>query len=257
MEDFGELLRLRLDVEQYHGFLTTSEQKAANEAQGRYARARDAIAYGLLKRHPEPETATAAMRAGMAAERPGTPEHLLWLMDEVEEDLASRLVALGARKPWLRTLIHRGPLIALATAALGYVGLRFYCLLPLDAPPASREGIVQRAAAAPKVLRHARWTDTSRRRFVAEILAWPIQPTDEEQRAAAEFAGLVLGARDEMARAKLICGAPAPSAATSVEEADLDVIDTVAADLRAPGRKWATPPALTVLDPIRKAYPCP
>lgn len=257
MEDVGELLRLRLDVEQYQGVLATSEHKAAKEAQGRYARARDAIAYGLLSRHPRPDAATDAMRAQMAAERPGTPEHLLWLMEEVEEDLASRLAMLGARKPWLRALIHRGPWIALAIVVLGYVGLRFYCLLPLDAPPASREGIVQRAAAVQKVLRHARWTDTSRRRFVAEILAWPIQPTDDEQRAAAEFAGLVLGARDELVRAKLICGAPAPSAAASVEESDLAFIDTIATDLRAPGRKWATPPALTVLDPIRKAYPCP
>jgi hypothetical protein len=255
MEDLGDLLRLRLDIEQYQGFLTNNEQAAAKQAQGRYQRARDAIAYGLIRHHPDPDAAITAMRGQMAMERPGTPDHLLWLMDEVEEDLALRVSKLGAQAPWIRTLIHRGPWIALALVAILYVGAHFYFLLPLDAPITTRAGIEQRAAALQKVVRHAGINDVRRHRLIVELLSWPIQPTEKETKAAGDFAGLVFGARDALARAHLICNAP--PATNEVTDPDLAFVTSIASEIRAPGTTWATPPAMTLIGPIRKAYPCP
>lgn len=254
MEDLAELLRIRLELAEFKGYLTGDEKKAQSAVERRYNALRNRIVYRLLADQPERGAAEARMREAMAAERPGTPDHLMWVTDDVEADLAAQIEKQGGRKPWLRTLIHRGPLILVALAAIGFVGLRFYLLLPLDAKPDTRDWLQQRAAATQKAIRYGEFTDVRRNRLVAELLGWPTQPTDEEARATSEFVGLVLEARAVLAKDRLICGVPEPS--QDLTQVDIALAGSVAKAIRAPDVRWANPPMMTIIPLVARAYPC-
>jgi len=254
MRDYGELLRRWVEVDRFRGYLTEAEKEARAPAINRYDAQRDAIVHDLLDRTPDPSDALATMRAEIDAERPGTPDELMGVVDQVEAELAARIEALGGRKPWQRRLIRRAPLLVLAVILAAYGGIRVYSSRSVDAPLETRAGIEQRAAAFRKAVRYADWTDTRRRRWVLEVLLWPIAPNDGETRAAAEFAGVVLDGRRALAAGRLACGAPPPGA--DVTDADIALIGRVAAAALAPATRWATPPIMTLLPPIREAYPC-
>jgi len=256
VRDYGELLRTGVELAGYDGYLDTEGLKERNKVQARYNTLRNAIVYDLLRREPDAAAAHNTMHRELDAERPGTPEGLLAFVDQVETELAAQIERDGARAPWRRTLVHRGPWIVAAVVLAIYFGLRIYSRQPVDAPLQTRAGIVQRAAAAHKALRYADWTDTRRRRWVAELLFWPIAPTDAETKGAGEFAAMVLDGRRFLAEQRLICAPAAPSSAEGITDADLDLVGTVADAVRAPGLRWADPPILTLLAPIRAAYPC-
>jgi len=257
MRDYGELLRTWVELAGYDGYLDTEGQKERNKVQARYNGLRNGIVYDLLRREPDATAAHTAMYRELDAERPGTPDHLLPIVDQVELELAAQIERDGARAPWRRTVAHRAPWIVGAAVLAIYFGIRLYSQTPIDAPLQTRAGIVQRAAAARKTLRHLDLTDT-RRRLVAQFLFWPVAPTDAEEKGAGEFAGLVLSARAMLAEQQQICGAPAgePASPGGVTAADLALVGTVAGAVRAPGVRWADPPLLTLLAPIRANYPC-
>src|SRR3546814_20852323 len=88
------------------------------------------------------------------------------------------------------------PGVFVAVCVVAYFGLRLCIAVDVSAPIASREGVVQRAAAMEKYVRYDDFMHTEVRKggWLKGIMFWPIEPSDAEMTAAAEFAGLTLGA---------------------------------------------------------------
>src|SRR3546814_14129204 len=83
-----------------------------------------------------------------------------------------------------------------ALCVVAYFGWRLFSAVDVSAPIASREGVVQRAAAMEKYVRYDDFMHTEVRKggWLKGIMFWPIEPSDAEMTAASEFAGLTLGA---------------------------------------------------------------
>jgi hypothetical protein len=251
---YDDLLRTGQELLQFRGFLDTQEQKAQLKVQNSFNSQRNKIVYDLLHRVPNADDARGAVSHDFNTIRADTPDHFAGVVDYVEDELFNRIEAEGRKSPLHRRVIRWTPVAVGAIIVAFYFGMRLYAALPIDRPIDAREGIEQRAAAFKKVMRHQEWTDTRRHRLVAELLAWPISPTETESKGAAEFAGLVLGGRSALAQSKAICGAPDANA--PIDDADIRMVDGVADYIRQPNVKWLTPPAFTLLRPIQDNYPC-
>ena len=88
-------------------------------------------------------------------------------------------------------------------------GVRQFSLLDLDAPARSREGLVQRAAAFEKARNYDPPSGFSLRAGAANILMWPIEPTEEEIAAAREFFSMNEATVASLSREGRICLDPA------------------------------------------------
>lgn len=250
---YDDLLRLGQGLLQYQGYLDNAEQQEQRKARTQFDGARNRIVYDLLHRHDDADSAMESLVRDLEAIRRDTPEYLHPVVDFVESELVERMGREGSKSPALRRVVRRAPASALVVALLLYFGVRIYSAGSVDQPIAGRAGIQQHAAAFTKTMRYQEWTDTRRRRWLIELLAWPIAPTDAETKAAVEFAGIVLAGRQ--ADAKLVCDVPAAN--DQVTEADIALIERAASQALSPATSWLSPSALTLLPPIRSSYPAP
>src|SRR3546814_16807963 len=87
------------------------------------------------------------------------------------------------------------PWVIVAVCVVAYFGLRLFSAVDVSAPIASREGVVQRAAAMEKYVRYDDFMHTEVRKggWRKGIMFWPIESSDTESETAWEFGVLQLG----------------------------------------------------------------
>lgn len=251
---YDDLLRLGQEVLQFEGFLDTQEKNAQLKARGSFEAARNKVVYDLLQRGLDANAATEVVTNDFAAIRADTPDYYAPVVDHVETELVTRIQREAGKSPLRRSIVKWAPATIAVVMIAAYFGVRFYSVAPVDRSLDTRAGLMQRAAAFAKVMRHQDWTATRRHRLTVELLTWPIAPTEAETNGASEFAGLVLEGRAALARAGAICGAPSDH--PTLDDADMALIAGAADYLRQPRVKWLAPPAYTLLPAIQKAYPC-
>ena len=117
--------------------------------------------------------------------------------DYIQENFLPYLTKEAGKSPRMRKARKAAPFAAAGLAVVVYFGIAFFSATPVTAAIETREGIVQRADAAEKVIRYDDWMNTRVRRggWLKGILLWPIEPDPYEIKGAGEFVGLVLEAQ--------------------------------------------------------------
>jgi hypothetical protein len=251
---YDDLLRTAQELLQYSGYLDTAGMTEKNKVQGRFNSQRNALIYDLLSTGHDISSAKSSVSEDFVEIRADTGEYLIPIVDYVESELMTRIEKEAGKSPFRRRIARWGPLSIGIVVVLVYFGISFFSVVSIDEPIETRAGIEQRASAFKKAFRYDDLTNTRRRRWAAELLFWPVSPSETESRAAGDFVGLVLGGRTVLRDAKAICGAPEDG--TAIGDADIKLVDSVAEDVRAENTRWLKPPAYTLLPPIQAAYRC-
>src|SRR3546814_11661076 len=115
-----------------------------------------------------------------------------------------------------------------------------FSAVDVSAPIASREGVVQRAAAMEKYVRYDDFMHTEVRKggWLKGIMFWPIEPSDAEMTAASEFAGLTLGAFQILRSHDQVCGDLAIGQNDTLSKDELEFVDRVADFVGKIGHTW-------------------
>ncbi len=154
-------------------------------------------------------------------------------------------------------MMRRVLLAIFALIIAGYFALRFLSGVTVDQPVESKEGLIQRAAAAQKLIRYNAWrTGWIGGSVLGPVILWPIAPTDGETAAAGEFASAVVGAQRTLRGAGFLCGVFPEGRDGLLSDEEKALIGEVAAYLRAGDTIWAEPATVTLMVPIRAKFPC-
>lgn len=162
------------------------------------------------------------------------------------------------RPPIVREVIRWTPWALAGAAAIVYFSVRLTSSVEVGAPLSSKAGLQQRAAAVEKVLRYDDWMRTHVRRggWLKGILFWPIEPSEEEIEGAAELVSTTLAGYDALAEQKVVCGSIAPSYDSTLTPQQMKLTADVAEYLQRGDIIWQKPPLLTIVEPIKQAFPC-
>lgn len=230
--------------------IAKAEYEAAKERFGIVA---DRYIDGLLANSEWRGKAVEEVEASIAEFREQGDAGWLPALEYLEENFLPKLRREASRSPNTRKAIKAAPWAVGAVVILLYFGIRFTSGTPVSAPLESRAGIEQRAAAIEKVIRYDDWMDTRVRRggMFKGILLWPIEPSQSEIEAAAEFAGLVLQGQNYATGCGAVIGA-----ADELSDEQIDMVGEVAEYVRAESTVWRDPPVQTVLDGLEQAPSC-
>lgn len=255
--DYAEIEHWASELAQYDGYLDTQGLKQRAIVKGKYEGALNSFVYGLLSKNPNGDEAIAAVNADIDARIDQVGDHWTADYEEIRADLIKRINKSAGRSSWQRTLIYRAPLIVLAVLVVVYFGLRFYNATPVSEPIETRAGLSQRADALAKALRYNDWASGSSRRggFIKGILLWPIEPTEAEDKAAAEFASAIFAGAVMLRDNRQACNLPV-AGGEMLSDGELALLQDVTDHLRNETTVWRDPPAMTILDPIRAKYKC-
>lgn len=253
-----ELVHLASELQWFQGYLTTEDLTRKNEVQARFDKMRNKLAYVLLQNVFNANAAEALVDGELDRLETEGDESWSEAIQVVRESLRVRLRQQERASPTLRRIFRWAPPALIATLVLAYFGVRLMSAITISEPIESAPGLQQRAAAAKKVLRYDGGMSTQVRKggWLKGILFWPIEPTEAEIKAAQEFASLVLDGYDRLASDGVVCGLEASRAGSNLTDQEMGLIGNVADHLRADGVRWADPPILTVLEPIRVIYTC-
>src|SRR3546814_2242053 len=105
-----------------------------------------------------------------------------WISDVCSSDLFLQKEA--KKSPAYRKAMKMMPWVIAAVCVVAYFGLRLFSAVDVSAPIASREGVVQRAAAMEKYVRYDDFMHTEVRKggWLKGIMFWPIEPSDAEMK---------------------------------------------------------------------------
>lgn len=256
--EYGALIDAQGELDQFSGYQTNEDKKAAIQAQAHYESALQTFVYDLLKDGTPTDEAAALVNTDFEEIAAASDPAWHGTYDVVRHDILARIEREGDKKPWQRTLRRRLPIIILAVLVVAYAGTRWYNTTPIDQPAESKAGVIQRAAALHKVVRYEEYhpTNTRRGRWLVELVFWPIEPTENDIKGASELAGMILGGGQSLMSAGAACGVPMPSSADDVGEATLALLDDVALHLQDSKTIWVDPPIATILGRVQARHPC-
>lgn len=174
-------------------------------------------------------------------------------IEYVEDKFLSRLRKEYAKSPILRRAIKLFPYVAFAVAVVAYFGIRLFSATPITADIESREGLIERAAAAEKVLRYDDYMSTRVRRggWLKGIFFWPIEPTEQEVDGAVEFVSLVIESQGYVGR----CGA-VTGYGNQLTDGQIKMIEEVADYIQSEEALFEDPPVTAVLSGLERASAC-
>lgn len=257
--EYGALIDAQVEVGQYGGYQTSEDAKAEAAANARYEGALQTFVYDLLKDGTSADEAAALVNTDMEEIAAASNPEWHGTYDIVRHDILARIEREGGKKPWQRTLRRRAWLIILAVLVVAYGGTRWYNTTPVDQPPESKAGLIQRAAALHKVVRYQEYhPDKVRRgRWLVELVFWPIEPTENDIKGAGELGGFILGGGQSLMAGGAACNVPVSvSSQGDVDEATLALLEDVALYLQNPKTQWQEPAVATVLGRVQARHPC-
>jgi hypothetical protein len=255
--DYGTLVNLALKLKETNA----GEREQRTELNGSYVQALETFVDDLLTGQRSAERATREVNHDLDEISSLSDPELHSIYDKIRYDIINRIEEEAGPKPWQQTvqtrLVGLGGVLLVVLLAAGYFGLRQYSTTPVTARLETKAGIEQRANALAKVLRYEDWGSGAGRRggFIKNILLWPIEPTKAEIDGASELGGLIFAGAGRLRDLREACNLPVPSGETIGDE-EITLLQRVTTHLRAEQVQWKNPPAMTVLDPIRAAYPC-
>jgi hypothetical protein len=255
--DYRELVNLASELQMFRGYLSPEEEKREVKLRHQFNGARNKLVYALLRDQPDASEASEIISMEINELTAAQPD---WssTLEYVRDEILARVETESTKSPLIRHVIRWTPLVLGAVALITYFAVRLFSAVEVDQPIASREGIEQRAAAFQKAARYDAWmSGVRRRRGMMEILLWPIEPDEAEIRGAQEFVALTADGFQALSAEKMICGGPAEGSNDQLSDQQIELIAVVAEHVRRDGIPWQEPPAMTVLEPIKAAYPCP
>ena len=183
-----------------------------------------------------------------------------WLpaIQYMRDNLLPFLTKEANRSPLVRDIIKWTPAALGIVAAIAYFSIRVTSGVDITDPIDSKIGLVQRAAAAEKVIRYDEWMGTHVRRggWLKGIMLWPIEPNEAEIKGAGEFVSAALDGYDVLAQRGQICGTLIGGYDNKLSKEQISFTDDIAEGIQRNDIQWQTPPVLTILEPIKAKFPC-
>ena len=175
-------------------------------------------------------------------------------IDYVEVKIMPAIKKEASKDPRIRKALRTSPIIAIPVVIVIYFGIALFSGTPVSDPIDTRQGIVQRAAAARKVIRYDEWAGVHVRRngWVLPILLWPIEPDPYEVNGAGEFVGLVL----EGQKYANGCGSILGIEGNTLSSAQIKLVGDVADVIQSKDLQWSKPPVVTVVKALERVKPC-
>lgn len=172
------------------------------------------------------------------------------------DKLLPKLQKESSRDPRTRTAIKAAPWVLGGLAVIAYFGVRFWAATPITHSLETKDGIQERAAALVKLIRYDDGMQTHVRKggWLKGILLWPIEPTEEEIKGAAELAGLEFEAQ-KIASTQFGCQIVYRSQGTPSKD-ELKYLKETAEYLRNPTVKWDEKPVFTAITAARSVGKC-
>ncbi|MBX9740783.1 MAG: hypothetical protein K2X62_11945 [Beijerinckiaceae bacterium] len=254
--DYSALVNLTLELSAYDGYLDSHRIIERNELEGKYRKAKQDFVYHLLKEGHSAEDSASSVSDELAEISAMSDPGWEPVYNEIREDILAQIKRDAAKKPWQRTVRYFAPVIVGFVLAVAYFGTYFYNIIPISAPLETRAGLTQRADALAKVLRYDEWNNTRRGGFIKGLLLWPIEPSEPELRGAKEIAGITFAGAKALEQKREACLENLSGSGGEVSDGGVALLGVVATHLRDKSTKWQTPAVMTILDPIRTAYPC-
>ena len=254
--DYSAVMGAAIGLGQFSGYLDSNDLKLQREAQERFNTARNHLVFDMLAGGDDAGQIQATIVRDideMSAADPYTAPTYAFVRNE----LLARVERESRKSPLLRTVVRRTPAAIGIAVVITYFAIRFFSAVTIDQPIDTRTGIEQRAQALAKVARYDDWASGGSRQAMKKLLLWPIEPTDDEIKGATEFVQMIGQGLGYLDTQKQICGGPTPGTATSMSKDEIQLVQTVATYINDKGTKWQVPPELTILEPIKTAYPCP
>jgi len=256
IRDYTALVNVAAELNTYSGYLTNEDRVELGKIQAKFNQARNRFVYeamqsggdaGSLKKSISEEVDEMSML------QPGWSDTLAFVRDE----LHARIDKEARKSPLVRRIFRWLPASLVVMALLIYFGLRLFSSVEISQPLDSKTGLMQRANAAEKVIRYDDWMSANVRKggWLKGLLLWPIEPTEQEILGAQEFAAVAIQGINELSNRGAIC----PSWSSDERQRlvqQVEVLGKVAAYVRNETTRWRQPPIFTVIDPIRKAFPC-
>ena len=174
-------------------------------------------------------------------------------LDYTQENLLPYVEKEARKSPSMRKVQRAAPYVAAAIALVTYFGVALFSGTPVTDPIETRAGIVQRAAAAEKVIRYDNWMGTKVRRggWIKGLLLWPIEPDAYEIKGAGEFVSLVFEGQ-QYAKG---CGTVGGNGDTLTDE-QINMVGRVADIIQSDDLQWRDPALTTVIPALESVRPC-
>ena len=174
-------------------------------------------------------------------------------IDYTEENLLPFVEKEAGKSPRMRKLRRVALFVAAALAVTVYFGVALFSGTPVTESIETRDGIIQRAAAAEKVIRYDDWADTRVRRggWLKGILLCPIEPDAYEIKGAGEFVSLVLEAQQYANGCGSVVGY-----GDSLTKEQIRMVSDVADLVQRDDLQWRDPAPLTVVAALERVRPC-
>jgi hypothetical protein len=257
IRDYSALMNLAVELENFFGFLTTEELDAQGKIQRAFNSARNIFAYDALKTGEPAEDVKSSIAEEMAEMERGEPE---WapIYAFVRREVFERIDTESAKKPLVRKIVRWTPAAIGVAVAIAYFSVRMFSGLDVSQPIETKAGIQQRAAAFARVVTYVEMEPTGygMRSTVKALLRWPIEPSEDVKKGAQDFASLTLSGKAKLSEEKSICGGLIGGTGETFSEQDIELIQKVADYVQRDDVKWETPSVMTVLTPIKQAFPC-
>ncbi|MFC4292602.1 hypothetical protein ACFOWX_09285 [Sphingorhabdus arenilitoris] len=255
--DYSSVMNAAAALEAFSGFLTFEDKKEMLQAKGAFKAARNAFVYEALSAGENSEKLkeeVVAELAQMEALQPGYASTCGFVRDE----LCQRIDQEGKKSPLLRRTIKWTPAVLGLTAFLAYISWGILGQVEITQSIDTAVGIQQRAAAFERAVDYDRairnpFGGTS---AIREMIAWPIKPSETELVGAGEFVSLALSGYEKLSQEKQVCGDIFATRTDTLSKQDIDLVQRVAEYVNQEDVKWQSPPVMTILEPIRQAFPC-
>lgn len=256
--NYDALLDAAGEMEQYSGYLDGDDLKASQQVQANFASVRNRFVYDALATGDDPEQIKANIVSDLdmlAEENPGWagPAYI------VRDELVARIEQESQKNPTWRKVVRYTPIALGVIAVAAYFGVKFYNDVDLSDPFESRAGVVARAEALEKTLRHDDWASTRSRRggFIKDILLWPISPSDAEVNAATQVAGFAFDAQEFMRSQQAQCNYTGQTYGEELSDREIDYLENYAARLQSETVEWDEDPQFTMLVVAADTLGCP
>lgn len=255
--DYSAVMSAAIYLEQFSGYLDTDDLKRQREAQDRFNTARHHFVFSALASGEDPEQITSTIVNDLDEMVQADP-YSAATYAFVRDELVARVESEAKKSPLQRKIVRWAPTAALVALVIAYFAVRLLSGVTVDQPIQTQAGIEQRAAALIKAARYDDWASSSSRRvgFIKGVLLWPIKPTDAEVKAAVEFIEITGESLGYLYAQKHICGGPIPGSDERLSEDEIALVRRVADYVVDEKTRWREPPELTLLEPIKAAYPC-
>jgi len=259
MRDYFPMLQAADSLATYEGYLTTEEKKERVKLEGQFKGVRNAFVRKIIK-----EESYAGVDVVASVEKDITDYSTSIGSDDfsvgyIRENLLPYLEKQLSKSPLRRKLEFWGPIAAGTIVLIAYFSIRFLNVINVGQPITTQEGLVHRAQAVSKVLRYEEWGPShahGKGRALVAILSWPIEPNEDEMKGANEFFGIVMAGHQMLSEQKQLCGELTPGTDDAASEQQIALVRDVATYIQGKDVKWLNPAPMTLLPPIKAAYPC-